>query len=346
MERVGYGTTKDGKNVDCFIIRNKNGVEVRCINYGCAITNIFLPNAQQGKPPVDVVLGYDNLSGYENDEGAYHGRCVGRYANRIKGARFALNGEEYSLMKNDGENYLHGTLHQKVFDADIIGENSVSFSYVSPDGEEGFPGEVWVNVTYTLTDKNELFIGYRGRSTKNTHLNLTNHTYYNLAGGGSIENQLLTLNCSRFLEIGEGLIPTGRIMETDGGAFDFSVEKPLGQDIDKADPQIKLGGGYDHCFILDSFLAGQPGFAAQLKDPESGRTMRLYTTQPGVQVYTGNFLGGDKGKNGVPLEKRTGVCLETQHFPDTPNSENPNFPPTYLRAGEKYHQGAILKFSF
>lgn len=345
MERILYGKTRAGEEVDCFIIKNANGLEVRCINYGCAITGILVPTA--AGPPVDVVLGFDSLSGYEEDEGTYQGRVVGRYANRIKNAAFSLDGREYTLMKNNGENYLHGSFHKRVWAAEVIGDNSVSFTYTSPDGEDGFPGELWASVTYTLTGSNELMIDYRAVPKAPTHVNLTNHAYFNLAGSGhpTVEDHLLTLNCDLFLEGGNDLCPTGRMLETAGGAFDFSTPKPIGRDINAKDPQLELAGGYDHCFIVNRESPAGLALAAKLEDPASGHAMRVYTTQPGMQVYTGNFLSGAPGKKGAPMAKRSAVCLETQHFPCTPNGYE-DFPPTLLQAGEKYRQSTVLQFSF
>ncbi len=347
MERAYYGTTREGRDVDEYKLTNAGGMEVRCIPYGCRITGVLLPSV--GGKKTDIVLGYDSLSEYEDDH-TFQGAVVGRYANRIAGAAFTLGGATYPLTQNDGDNYLHGSFHKKVFGADVLSDNSISFTYTSPDGEDGFPGEAWVAVTYTLTDENELVLEYSAVPTAPTHINLTNHSYFNLAGaqgGGSIENTLLQLNCNLFLEAGEDLLPTGRFLETAGGAFDFAAEKPIGQDIGADDPQLAMAGGYDHCFVVNRQRPTMLAHAGTARHAASGRTLRVYTTQPGMQLYTGNFLSGVCGKGGAKLARRTGFCLETQHYPCTPNFPgNPNFPATLMRAGEKYHQITVWQFDW
>lgn len=331
MERVLFGKTQDGREVEGFVLRNENGLEVRCINYGCRITDILVPNKEGGK--TNVILGYNDLAGYEQDK-SYQGAIVGRYANRIAGARFDLDDQTYNLLKNDGDNYLHGSWHKQVFEGEYIGDNSVSFSYISPDGEDGFPGEVWACVTYTLTDRNGLVIDFRAVPEAPTHINMTNHAYFNLAGKGDILDHTLLLNCDTLLEAGPGLIPTGRVIEA-GGALDFRTAKRVGQDIEADDPQLTLAGGYDHCYIVNR---EQPGVAlvADLRDPQSGRGMQMYSSQPAVQVYSGNVLGGGH------FARRGGLCLEGQHYPDTPHNEE--FPPTLHETREKYHQTTIYDF--
>lgn len=335
-----YGTTRNGQQVFQFTLANKNGVEVRCINYGCRLTHFFAP-APNGQT-ADILLGYDTLQGYEADTSS-HGAFIGRYANRIEGAVFTLNGKQYPLLKNDGNNYLHGSLQHRVFGAEIIGDNSISFTYISPDGEDGFPGELWVGVIYTLTDQNELVMDYRATSTAPTHVNFTNHAYFNLAGEGtgSIENQLLCLNSNTFLETGPALCPTGNVFDVAGGVFDFTNEKAIGQDIAAEDPQLKIAGGYDHAFILDKQTGRELSLAAVARDPASGRTLRVFTTQPGMQLYTGNFLNGQPGKGGHPYNRRNGFCLETQHHPCTPS--HPEFPPTLLEKGDKLHEITLFQ---
>lgn len=330
MERVLFGQTKDGQEVEGFVLRNKNGLEVRCLSYGCRITHILVPAADGEK--VNVVLGYGDMAGYEADA-TYQGAVIGRYANRIGGAAFALDGQEHKLLQNDGDNYLHGSWHQRVWQGECIGDNSVSFTYISPDGEDGFPGEVWACVTYTITDENGLIIDYRAVPEAPTHINMTNHAYFNLAGGGDVLDHTLLVNASTLLEAGAGLIPTGRVIEA-AGVLDFTTAKRVGQDIDAADPQLALGGGYDHCYIVDR---NRPGvaFVADLRDPASGRGMKMYSTQPAVQVYSGNGLDG-------PFPRRGGLCLEGQHYPDTPHNEE--FPPTLHETREKYHQTTIYDF--
>ncbi len=338
-----YGKTAAGEEVQEFTLRNAAGIEVRCINFGCRITHLFLPSADA---PCDIVLGYDELAGYEQDH-AGQGAFIGRYANRIKGAAFEVDGKTYSLTQNDGTNFLHGTFAKRVFAAEGIGDNSVSFVYTSPEGEDGFPGEVWVGVTYTLTDENELLMDYRAVSTADTHLNLTNHAYYNLAGhaAGTMDGQTLQLNASTFLEVDKELIPTGRILEVAGGAFDFTTEKPINRDIANDDPLLAIGGGYDNCYIVDKQQPGELALAAIARHPASGREMHIFTTQPAIQLYSSNFLNEPfPGKGGKKLAWRDAFCLETQHYPDAPH--NPDFPSTLLRAGDKYHQLTITKFTW
>lgn len=339
-----YGKTQDGKDVDQYVIRNKNGMEVRCINYGCRLTNILVPDGKGGM--ADLVLGYDNLAGYEHDVG-FHGAFIGRYANRIEGAAFTMDGKTYKVTQNEGENYLHGSYHATVFNAEAIGENSVSFTYISPDGEDGFPGEVWLGVIYTLTDENELVMDYRAVPKANTHINLTNHSYFNLAGQDelNITDQTLWMNSRTMLETAANLCPTGRVVDIEGGAFDFNEAKPIGRDINAEDPQIELGGGYDHCFILEKNRPAALTMAAMAREPISGRTLRVYTTQPAIQFYSGNMLEGSvAGKNGRPFARRSGYCLETQHYPCSPNY--PEFPTTLVEHGEKFHEVTVYQFGW
>lgn len=336
-----YGTTQDGHEIQQFTITNNSGVSVSVINYGCRITHLIVPSKNG---PDDVILGYDTLQDYEADPSS-QGAFIGRYGNRIRGGQFELNGQIYTLTRKNGNpNYLHGSFSKRAFTPEVIGDNSISLTYTSPAGEDGFPGELWVGVIYTLTDKNELVMDYRANTTADTHVNLTNHTYFNLAGQESttIENHYLELACSRFLEAGDQLLPTGRTLEVAGGAFDFTKEKRIGQDINNNDPQLLAAGGYDHNFIIDKLGPGRLSFVGAVREPESGRTMKVYTTQPGVQFYTSNSLKDFKGKNGRHFCPKQALCLETQHYPDTPN--HPDFPSTVLLAGAKHHE--ITAYSF
>lgn len=339
MQQEQFGMTRDGKEITAYTLQNKNGLEVRCINYGCRIVNVYVP-AENGTK-ADVILGYDTMAEYEEDT-CFMGTVVGRVANRIGKASFKLGDKEYKLPQNDGENYLHGSLHSKVFSGEAIGENSVTFTYVSPDGEDGFPGEVWYGITYTLTDDNELMLDYRALTDTATHINITNHGYFNLAAdGGDILDHSMLLNGNYFLEVDSKLIPTGQEIDVRKGSFDFTQAKRIGQDIEKEDPQLALTGGYDHCYILNRKAPGM-ALAADVVDPKSKRGLRVYTTQPAVQFYTGNFLTGTIGKGGKPMNRRAGLCLETQHYPDSPNQ--PEFPSTLVRPKEKYHQATIWHF--
>lgn len=338
MTQQEYGTTIDGTKITQFTLQNKSGLVVSCINYGCRITNMLVPGPSG---VADIALGFDDFASYEKDTSS-QGAFVGRYANRIKGAQFQLDGQTYQLLQNNGQNYLHGNFSKQVFSAEVLGENMVRFCYTSPDGEDGFPGEVKVTVTYTLTDENEWIMDYRAVPTAPTHINLTNHCYFNLAGSGNVLQHVVKINSNSILEADETLCPTGRTVDITGGAFDFTQEKCIGQDIEKQDPLLLLAGGYDHCYILNKPLPGELTWAASASN--QGRTLHVYTTQPAMQFYTGNFLTGQAGKGGVPMEKRTGFCLETQHYPNTPNS--PAFPPTLVQAGETHHQITVLQLEW
>ncbi|MDL2327136.1 galactose mutarotase [Ruminococcaceae bacterium OttesenSCG-928-A11] len=341
MEQAHYGRTAAGQDVDSFTLRNAGGVEMRCISYGGRITHLLLPG-QDG--PCDILLGYDTLAEYEADQ-MQQGAFVGRYAGLIDGAAFELDGQTVHLAKNHGAHHLHGNLSHTVFTPQVMGESSVSFTATSPAGDEGFPGALQVTVTYTLTDENELVMDFRATTTADTHLNLTQHSYFNLAGpGGDAMASLLHLNADRFLEARDALLPTGRILPVAGGAFDFTTEKPIGQDIQKDDPQLVLAGGYDHSFVINRMRPGQLALAAIARHPQSGRVLRLYTSQPAVHLYTGNGLSGEAGKDGVPMPPHGGFCLEYQHYADSPN--HPEFPSTLLAAGEKYHEIAVWQFEF
>lgn len=339
-----YGYTAKGERVFSFSLKNANGMEVRCINYGCRITHVLLPGAK--KKPVDVVLGFDRLASYEADD-TFQGTLVGRFAGRIAGARYEQGGKKILLTRSEGTSYEHGSMHRTVFEPEIVGENSVLFTADSRDKEDGFPGEVQVSVTYTLNDNNELSMDYRAVPKAATHINLTNHTYFNLGGptSESVLNQALWLNSDAFLEIDDKMIPTGRILPVEGGAFDFRREKLIGRDRRAADPQLQLAGGYDHCFVLNKSLPDTLTMAAAVRDPASKRAMRVYTTQPAVVFYTANFLDGKtKGKGGRVMMPGGALCLETQHYPDTPN--HPNFPTTLVMGREKYHHSTVYVFEW
>lgn len=335
-----YGRTKQGDDVLQFSLENKNGLVVRCLNYGCRLTHLLLPFASGYE---DILLGYDSLDEYEADS-FFLGALVGRYANRIRGASFDLSGKKYALQKNDGENYLHGNFHRRVFEAEVAGESGVLFSYASPAGEDGFPGRLDVRVIYSLDDENRLTVDCRAATDADTHVNLTTHPYFDLSAGkdDTIEGQVLQLNARRFVEIDADLCPTGRLIETEGGPFDFSRPKPIGRDIESNDVQLKRADGYDHCFAVAGDGTEGLALAAEASDAAGKRRLSVFTTQPGVQFYTGNFLSG-KGKGRI-FNRRSGFCLETQHYPDSPN--HPGFPSTLLSPGEEYHEKTVLQFSF
>ena len=349
MLKRAFGKTGDGKQVDLYVLTNKNGVEVDITNFGAAVVSLKVPD-RHGKTD-DVVLGYDDLDGYLHDK-SYFGATVGRYANRIAHGKFTLNGTTYALAKNDGENHLHGGVRgfNKVVweakDVSTAGVAALRLNYLSKDGEEGYPGNLSVQVTYTLTNNNELKIDYVVTTDKDTVLNLTHHSYFNLAGQGKgdiLQHQLL-LHASRFTPVDATLIPTGEIRSVKGTPLDFATATAIGSRIDQGDEQLKLGHGYDHNFVLDGGRGGTPVLAAQVYEPSSGRVMEVWTTQPGIQFYSGNFLDDTiRGKSGSPYRRRAAFCLETQHFPDSPNK--PNFPSTILKPGSQFKSSTTYKFS-
>jgi len=348
MEKKVFGTTADGKTADLYTLKNKNGMQVSITNFGATVVSIMAPD-KTGKM-ADVALGYDDLAGYELNKN-YLGVLVGRYGNRIAHGKFSIDGTEYTLAKNNGDNSLHGGIkgfNKAMWEAKDVskgGEAAVEMKYVSKDGEEGYPGNLSVTVVYTLTNKNELKIDYSATTDKKTVVNLTNHTYFNLAGqgNGDILKHELMINADTFTPVDSGLIPTGELKKVEGTPFDFRKATAIGARVDANDEQIRLGGGYDHNFVLNRQKATGLSLAARVSDPASGRTMEVWTTEPGVQFYTGNFLDGSfKGKGGSVYQKRTALCLETQHFPDSPN--HPSFPTTLVKPGEKYHTTTVYKF--
>ena len=350
MEKKPFGQLSDGQAIDLYTLTNAHGMQVSITNYGAAVVSIKVPG-RQGKMD-DVALGYDTLDGYVSDK-AFLGATVGRYGNRIGHAKFTLGGTEYNLAKNNGENTLHGGkvgFNKKVWQAREVpsgGEQSLELSYVSKDGEEGYPGTLRASVTFTLpNDRNALIIDYRATTDKTTVVNLTNHTYFNLSGEGhgDILKYQLELDASHFTPVDQTLIPTGEILATKGTPLDFSKPVEIGARINDNDPQLKFGKGYDHNYVLDR--NGKPGLieAAEVFDPQSGRVLQVYTTEPGIQFYTGNFLQGEEhGKGGKVYTYRSAFCLETQHFPDSPNK--PSFPSTELKPGQEYRSTTEFRFS-
>jgi len=325
---------------------------VKVTNYGAIITSIVVPD-RDGKL-ADIVLGYDRVEDYMNAvDKPYFGAVVGRYGNRIAKGQFAIDGETYTLAVNNGENHLHGGIigfDKVVWDASPVdgdGWCGLELTYLAKDKEEGYPGNLHVTVTYKLTDRNELTVQYHATTDKATPVNLTQHSYYNLKGegNGTILDHELMINAKKFTPVDEGLIPTGKLQPVEGTPFDFTSPKPIGQDIGRADEQLKFGLGYDHNFVLDK--GGRPGsrtLAARVYEPTTGRVLEVYTTQPGLQFYCGNFLDGRlKGKSGKPYVHRGAFCLETQHYPDSPN--HANFPSTTLRPGGEYNTTTTFQFS-
>ena len=349
--KSSFGKTPDGVQVDLYILTNKNGVTAAITNYGGAIVSLKVPDRHGSLE--DVVLGYDSVEGYVNDK-SFFGALVGRYGNRIGHAQFTLDGTTYTLAKNNGENSLHGGV--KGFNKALWIAKEVSakdgqaleLTYLSKDGEEGFPGNLNVRVMYTLTDTNELKIEYFATTDKKTIVNLTNHSYFNLLGVGpgmgDILGHVLMIEADKFTPVDAGLIPTGELRDVAGTPFDFRKPTAIGARINADDEQIKLGGGYDHNFVLRRKMGDPISLAARVAEEASGRVMEVWTTEPGVQFYTGNFLNGSAhGKGGVAYEKRSAFCLETQHFPDSPNQ--PKFPSVVLNPGGEYHTTTIYKFS-
>ena len=345
VTRAAFGKLADGTAVESYTLRNAHGIEVRAITYGAIIVSLRVPDRAGAFG--DVVLGHDDLSGYV-DKPAYFGAVVGRYGNRIAKGRFTLDGKTYTLATNNGPNHLHGGVRgfdKVVWKADppAAGATSVTLRYTSPDGEEGYPGTLNARVTYTLTDKDELTFEYSATTDKATPINLTQHSYFNLGTPGSdILGHELTLEADRYTPVDATLIPTGQLAPVSGTPFDFRKPTAIGARIGQDDEQLKRGGGYDHNFVLSGTGQGLRR-AVRLADPGSGRTMEILTTEPGVQFYTGNFLDGTiKGKGGVVYKYRSGLCLETQHFPDSPNQ--PSFPSTILRPGKEYRSKTVLVF--
>ncbi|OGT96389.1 MAG: galactose mutarotase [Gemmatimonadetes bacterium RIFCSPLOWO2_02_FULL_71_11] len=347
MTRAPFGTTPAGDTVEVFTLTNAHGLEVRAGTYGGIIVSLFVPD-RDGRM-ADVVLGHDSLDGYLRGS-LYFGAIVGRFGNRIANARFIVDGMTYRLVANDGRNHLHGGLRgfdQVVWRAAPFRTDStvgVVLSYTSPDGEEGYPGNLNARVTYTLTDRNELVVDYLATTDKATPVNLTQHSYFNLAGegAGDVLGHLLRINADLMTPVDENLIPTGAIVPVAGGPFDFRSLTAIGARIATDDEQLHRGRGYDHNFVLNR---GEPGLvhAALVVEPTSGRTLDIYTTEPGLQFYSGNFLDGSVvGKAGRAYRHRTGLCLETQHYPDSPNQ--PGFPSTLLRPGEDYRSRTVFAF--
>ena len=342
-----FGKTADGQNVDLYTIRNARGFEAKITNYGGIVVSLKVPD--RNRKFADVVLGFNDFDSYlKNDP--YLGAIIGRYGNRIAKGRFTLNGAEYKLAVNNGENHLHGGI--KGFDKVVWtgvarstkGGPEIVLTYLSKDGDEGYPGNLKVTVVYRLTN-NDLRIDYTATTDKDTVTNLTHHSYFNLAGegNGDILNHLVTINANRFIPTDAGSIPTGELRSVAGTPFDFLKATAIGARINDDEEQLKLGRGYDHTFVIN----GNPGrlrLAATAYEQTSGRVMQVWTTEPGVQFYTGNFLDGTlTGKSGKIYPRRSGFCLETQHYPDSPNQ--PSFPTTTLKKGATYKSTTIYRFS-
>lgn len=343
-----WGNGPSGEQVDLYTLRDSKGLEATITNYGGRIVKLKTPD-RNGKFE-DIVLGFDDLNGYFG-KNPYFGALLGRYANRIANGEFQLDGKAYKLARNNGPNALHGGL--KGFDKVVWTARQIStakhpgleLKYLSKDGEEGFPGNLNVTVVYTLTDENELKIDYEATTDKDTVINLSNHSYFDLSGqsAGKIMDDQVMINADKFTPVNSNLIPTGELRSVAGTPFDFRKPTAIGARINENDQQLNYGMGYDHNFILNRTGDG-PSLAAKVTDPDSGRVIEVFTTQPGIQFYTGNHLDGTvRGKGGTLYKPRFAFCLETQHFPNSPNQ--PDFPTTELKPGQQFHEITIFKFS-
>jgi aldose 1-epimerase len=346
LARQSFGQMPDGSSVDLFTLRNSSGTEVKISNYGGIVTSFKVPD-RNGKLG-DVVLGYDNLADYLKSS-PYFGCIVGRYGNRIAKGKFALNGKEYTLAINNGPNALHGGLKgfdKVVWEPKILNTPdgaALGLFYVSKEGEEGYPGTLTVKAVYTLTDDNGLRLDYTATTDKDTVINLTQHSYFNLAGRSDVLNHEVTIKADKFTPVDSALIPTGELRPVEGTPFDFRKQTAVGARIKQDDEQLKFGNGYDHNWVLTK-PPGNLEVVATVFEQTSGRVLEVLTTQPGLQFYTGNFLDGTlKGKGGWVYQFRNGLCLEPQHFPDSPN--HPEFPSTVLKPGEEYRQTIIYRLS-
>ncbi len=348
VSRTRFGASSDGSPVDLFTIANAGGMEVRTMPYGAILVSIRVPD-RRGQP-ADVVLGFDTFQDYITKQPPYFGAVVGRYGNRIAKGRFTLDGTLYHLATNNGPNHLHGGVHgfdkatwaAEPFERD--GTAGITYTLTSPDGDEGYPGTLHAKVTYMLTSANELRVDYEATTDKATPVNLTQHSYFNLAGegAGDILGHVLTIDADRFTPVDDTLIPTGELAPVAGTPFDFRTPTAIGARIAVDDAQLKNGNGYDHNWVLNRTGAGLV-HAAHLAEPQSGRTLDIATTEPGLQFYSGNFLDGTiHGKSDHVYTRRSGLCLETQHFPDSPN--HPAFPSTIVRPGTPYRSQTVFSF--
>ena len=348
IEKKAFGKTKEGLNVDQYILKNRNGMEISAINYGGIITS-WKAKDRDGNYK-DIVLGFNNLSEYES-ESPYFGAIIGRYGNRIAKGKFTLNGEEYTLAVNNGENHLHGGLKgfdKVVWDSkEVVDDSTASLvlSYVSDDMEEGYPGNLKVQVTYTLDNNDKLSVKYEAVTDKTTIINLTQHSYFNLSAdfNKNILDHDILINADSFLPVDSTLIPTGEIRNVGDTPFDFRRPKNVGDEINNSNKQLMIGNGYDHCWVLNNQDKGLR-FVASAYDSSTGRLLEVFSDQPGIQFYSGNFLDGSlKSKIGGTYDFRSGFCLETQHYPNSPNEMS--FPSVTLNPGEKYETETIFKFS-
>lgn len=347
LKAADFQTVINGKETDLYTLTNANGMEVSVTNYGGSIVSIMVPDRDGNY--ANVIQGHDNIADCISSPEPFLSTLVGRYGNRIAKGKFTLNGKEYNLAVNNGPNHLHGGptgFHARVWDAEQHSSNSVVMRYTSAYYEEGFPGELKMTVMFTLTDDNELVIDYKGTTNKKTIVNMTHHGFFSLQGIAnptpSIEDQIVEINADFFIPTDETNIPTGEILKVEGTPFDFRTPHAVGSNWDADDEQIRYGVGYDHSFVINKKEVGELAFAARVTEPKSGRTMEVYTTEPAVQFYTDNWADGYKGQFGATFGKRSGLCFEAQHFPDSPNK--PWFPSVVLKPGDVYTQKTIYKF--
>lgn len=348
LDRKNFQQTVDNKQTDLYTLKSGNGITMQVTNLGCRVVSLWVPD-KNGKCE-DIVLGYENIDRYLHNQGErFLGPVVGRYANRIANGQFQLDGKTYQLPLNNNGQTLHGGLKgldMVVWNVDNVTDNQITFSYTSPDSDEGFPGKMDIVMTYALTPANELKITYKATTDKPTVINLSHHSIFNLKGegNGTVTDNILTINAGATTPVNDVLIPTGEIVPVDGTPFDFRKPTAIGERIDQQDAQLKNGRGYDHNWVLDRKTEKDIELNAVLYEPTSGRVMEVWSDQPGIQFYSGNFFDGKvNGKYGKPQNFREGVALETQHFPDSPN--HANFPSTRLNPGETYTQTCIYKFS-
>lgn len=346
LKREDFQGTIQGKKTDLYILKNKNGCEIAATNFAGALLSVMMPD-REGKM-ASVVMGHDSLENVMNSKEEFLSTLIGRYGNRIAAGKFTLDGKQYSVALNNGVNHLHGGptgFHKRVWDAEQLNQQTLKLHYTAADGEEGFPGTLNIDVTYKLTDSNEFVIEYEATTDKKTILNLTQHAYFNLNGmrkdTPSVLDYELTLNADHYIPIDETAIPLGTIDSVEGTAFDFRTPHKVGERIEGSQ-QTANGNGYDHCWVLNKREPGELSFAAKCYDAESGRFLECYTTEPGVQVYSGNYCSGSTCAHGSTLPKRCAICFEAQHFPDSPN--RPYFPSTVLNPGEVYTQTTIYRF--
>ena len=347
LKRTDFQKTVDGKQTDLFILKNENGVEIAVTNYGGAVLAIMAPD-KNGKF-ANVIQGHDSIDHVINSHEPFLSTLIGRYGNRIANGKFLLDGQEYSLTINNGPNSLHGGptgFHARVWDAEQVTPQSLKLHYLSADGEEGFPGNLDVTVVYTLSNQNEFIITYSAVTDKTTLVNLTHHGFFSLSGIAnpttSVENNIVTINADFYTPMDNVSIPTGEIAKVEGTPMDFRTPHAVGSRINDKFEQLEFGAGYDHCYVLNKREQGTLSFAAKCVEPESGRSMEVYTTEPGVQVYTANWHNGFEGAHGATFPARSAICFEAQHFPDTPNKGH--FPSCVLKPEEVYQQITIYKF--